>query len=98
MRSVPMIELEFKSLSVNVTSRPRSASHVVELSLGAMYLKDRITMNTLFPTIIGPPGQERTSMMRPRGPSPRVSVVSKQEDLFTLVYEKCPQNSSCDYR
>ncbi|XP_071050524.1 intermembrane lipid transfer protein Vps13D isoform X2 [Onthophagus taurus] len=96
--SIPMIELEFKNLSLNITSKPRSTSHIVELCLGGMYLKDKITSNTIFPTLIGPPSQERSSMIRSRGPSPRVSLMSSNEDLFSLVYEKCPINSGYDYK
>lgn len=93
-----MMEFEFKNLCLNVTSRPRSSSHTIELSLGAIYLKDKITPNTIFPVLVGPPGHDRTSIIRSRGPSPRVSVASKPEDLFSLVYEKCTANSGCDYR
>ncbi|KAK9746972.1 Vacuolar sorting-associated protein 13, N-terminal [Popillia japonica] len=95
---IPMMEFEFKNLCLNVTSRPRSSSHTIELSLGAIYLKDKITPNTIFPVLVGPPGHDRTSIIRSRGPSPRVSVASKPEDLFSLVYEKCTANSGCDYR
>lgn len=96
--STPMIEFEFKNLSLNVTSRPRSSSHIIELCLGAIYLKDKFTLNTIFPVLVGPPGHDRTPLTRSRGPSPRVSVASKPEDLFSLVYEKCATNSGCDYR
>ncbi|KRT79632.1 hypothetical protein AMK59_7633 [Oryctes borbonicus] len=93
---IPMIEFEFKNLCLSVTSRPRSSSHAIELCLGAIYLKDKITPNTIFPVLVGPPGQDRTPIIRSRGPSPRVSMASKPDDLFSLVYEKCAVNSGCD--
>ena len=100
--SSPMLELEFKNLSLNILSKPRTSSHLVELSLGALYLKDKITFNTMFPVLMGPPGFERTTFGRSQGPSPRASVASKLEEgneyLFYLAYEKKPQNSCCDYR
>ncbi|KAJ3643178.1 hypothetical protein Zmor_025903 [Zophobas morio] len=100
--SSPMLELEFKNLSLNILSKPRTSSHLVELSLGALYLKDKITFNTMFPVLMGPPGFERTTFGRSQGPSPRASVASKLEEgneyLFYLAYEKKPQNSGCDYR
>lgn len=97
-----MLELEFKNLSLNILSKPRTSSHLVELSLGSLYLKDKITLNTMFPVLMGPPGYERTSFGRSQGPSPRASVASKMEEenqyLFYLAYEKKPQTSGCDYR
>ncbi|RZC42308.1 vacuolar protein sorting-associated protein 13D [Asbolus verrucosus] len=100
--SSPMLELEFKNLSLNILSKPRTASHLIELSLGALYLKDKITLNTMFPVLMGPPGFERILFGRSQGPSPRASVASKLEEgnehLFYLGYEKKPQNTGCDYR
>nr|XP_015839049.1 PREDICTED: vacuolar protein sorting-associated protein 13D isoform X1 [Tribolium castaneum] len=100
--SSPMLELEFKNLSLNILSKPRTASHLVELSLGALYLKDKITLNTMFPVLMGPPGFERMNFGRSQGPSPRASVASRLEEanehLFYLAYEKKPQNTGCDYR
>lgn len=97
-----MLELEFKNLSLTITSKPRSSSHLVELSLGALFLKDKMTVNTMFPILMGPPGYERSSYVRQQGPSPRVSVVNRMEEsneyLFYLAYEKQPQSTGCDYR
>ncbi|XP_044753631.1 vacuolar protein sorting-associated protein 13D [Coccinella septempunctata] len=99
----PMLELEFKNLSLNIVSKPRTQAHLVELSLGALYLKDKITQNSLFSVLVGPPGLERGFVSRSRGPqSPRVSVVNQldsyNECLFYIAYEKKPSNSSADYR
>jgi vacuolar protein sorting-associated protein 13D len=100
--SSPMLELEFKNLSLNILSRPRTSSHLIELSLGAIYLKDKITLNTMFPVLMGPPGFERTTFGRSQGPSPRASIASRLEEgnehLFYLGYEKKPKNTGCDYR
>ncbi|CAH1134889.1 unnamed protein product [Ceutorhynchus assimilis] len=102
----PMIELQFKNLSLTITSKPRTSSHQVELSLDALYLKDKITRDTLFPILVGPPGHDRTSMVRQKlsgnAPSPRNYSFNKLEEieqqLFYLVYEKKPPHSGCDYR
>ncbi|XP_017773930.1 PREDICTED: vacuolar protein sorting-associated protein 13D isoform X2 [Nicrophorus vespilloides] len=101
--SIPMLELQFKNLCLNIVSRPRSSSHLVELSLGAVYLCDKFTPNTLFPVLVGPPGTERGGPAgRGRGPSPRVSLVNRQADemdcIFHMSYEQKPENSGCDYR
>ncbi|KAG5879440.1 hypothetical protein JTB14_025696 [Gonioctena quinquepunctata] len=104
--SVPMLELEYKNFSLSILCKPRTNSHLVELSLGALFLRDKITLNTVFPILIGPPGLDRTSFPRNRGPSPRVSFsgmhpnISEDigDNLFYLAYEKKPQNSGCDFR
>lgn len=98
-----MIELQFKTVCLNIVSKPRSSSHLIELSLGALVLRDKCTLNNLFPVLIGPPGHDRSaSTVRSRGPSPRVSVTRRPEDLkdhlFYLAYEKRPENTGCDYR
>ncbi|CAH1990127.1 unnamed protein product [Acanthoscelides obtectus] len=100
--SSPMLELEFKTLSITILSKPRTSSHTIELSLGAVFLKDKITLNTMFPVLVGPPGFDRTAVPRGKGPNPRFSANnSRVEDtldhLFYLEYEKKPPNSVCDY-
>lgn len=102
--SAPMLELQFKNLSVNIVSKPRTSSHVVQLSLGAIYLRDKMTLNSLFPVLVGPPGQERLAGSRNRGLSPRVSVTSlgrfedTLDELFHLTYEKKPPKGNFEYR
>lgn len=98
-----MLELEFKRLCLNILSMPRTSAHVIELSLGALYLHDKFTINSLFPILIGPSNLDRSSSLnRSKGPSPRVSVTSKLDELgehlFYLLYEKKPTNASSDYR
>lgn len=100
-----MLEMEFKNLSLNIVSRPRTCSHVIELSLGGLLLKDKITPNTMFPVLVGPPGFDRTLVQRGR-PSPRLGLNSASsgklediaEQLFYIVYEKKPIQAGCDYR
>lgn len=100
--SISMLELQFKTLSLDIVSKPRTSSHIISLSLGALYLRDKFTLNSLFPVLIGPPGQERSGINRSKGPSPRVSLVNRPDDLndylFYLSYEKRPENTGCDYR
>ncbi|CAG9818576.1 unnamed protein product [Phaedon cochleariae] len=104
--SVPMLELEYKNLSLSILSKPRSNAHSVEISLGAVYLRDKITPSSMFPILVGPPGLDRTSHPWNRVSSPRVSVTGVNrsgmgdigDNLFYLAYEKKPPNSGCDYR
>lgn len=102
--SAPMLELQFKSLSLNIVSKPRTSSHIIELSLGAIYLRDKMTLNTLFPVLVGPPCQERIAGSRTRVLSPRVSVTTlgrfeeNLDELFHLSYEKKPPKSNFENR
>lgn len=102
--SASMLELQFKNLSVNIVSKPRTSSHMIQLSLGAIYLRDKMTLNSLFPVLVGPPGQERLAGNRSRGLSPRVSVTTlgrfeeNLDELFHLTYEKKPPKSNFEYR
>lgn len=99
-----MLELEFKNLSLTFVSKPRTSAHTVELSLDALYLKDKITRDTMFPVLVGPPGHDRTAMARNRAANIPSRVLSSgkleelEQQLFYLSYEKKPLKSSCDYR
>lgn len=93
-----MMELHFKNLHANVVSRPRTSSFLVELSLGALFLHDKLTPGTLFPVLIGPPGQDRLNQLaKSINPSlPRTA--SGGESFFYLLYESRPQKSASDVR
>lgn len=98
-----MLELQFKNLSLNILSRARTSSYSVELSLGGLYLHDKLTQNTLFPILVGPPGQERLMQLaKSRGLITKASSTKNLEDsidfLFYLIYERKPENSNSDYR
>lgn len=54
-----MLELQFEQFSLSVESRPRSSLHQVDLSLGALSIRDLMTPNTLFPVLIGAPQDTR---------------------------------------
>lgn len=98
-----MLELQFKNLSLNIVSRPRTSSYLVELSLGGLYLHDKLTLNTVFPVLVGPPGQERMMQLaKAKGPFTKVASTKSLDDpgesLFYLAYERKPENSHYDYR
>lgn len=56
--NIPMLQLQFENLLLNIESRPRSGSHFVNLSLGSVFIKDRITNNSEFPDLIRPQTKE----------------------------------------
>lgn len=111
--SRPMVQFLFENLILFVESRPRSASHLVGLSLGSVHLKDRITVNTEFLDVIRPQVKEepgiklRQQQQQPKrtlsnifsGTStPQPTPPAPTEPLFMLQYERKPLSYSADYR
>lgn len=43
------MELQFEKVLVSFEYRPRSSSYKTTLALGGIYLKDRLTKETVFP-------------------------------------------------
>ncbi|KAK4875461.1 hypothetical protein RN001_011883 [Aquatica leii] len=100
---VTMLELQYKDLSLHILSRPRTSSYLVELSLGGLSILDKLTPNSLFPILVGPPGNDRMMQLsKVRGPISKPSSHKNLEDsldvLFYLAYEQKPENSLSDYR
>lgn len=99
-----MIQLLFENLNLNVESRPRSGSHYVGLSLGSVFLKDRITPNTEFPDLIRPQFVDVEQLPRSTRLKQRLSQLSSTppvtvaEPLFILNYERKPLAFNTDYR
>lgn len=53
-----LFELEFNNVKLNCETRPRTRSYKFVLSLGAMYLRDMITKESVFPLLISPLNEE----------------------------------------
>lgn len=49
-----MLELNFENLGFSIEARPRTSSHTINITLGAIYLRDHITEKSLFPILIAP--------------------------------------------
>ncbi|XP_055691450.1 intermembrane lipid transfer protein Vps13D isoform X2 [Lutzomyia longipalpis] len=109
--SRPMVQFFFENLILFVESRPRSASHLVGLSLGSVLLKDCLTPNTEFPDVIRPQQKEEGSVKGRQQvqkrtlsniftstPQQQSPAVSPSEPLFVLHYERKPLSYSADYR
>ena len=47
-----IMELQFEKVLVNFEYRPRSSSYKTTLALGGIYLKDRLTKETVFPVSV----------------------------------------------
>ena len=50
------MEIELDNAKLGIEYRPRLGSAMVTLSLGQMFIWDRLTEDTVFPCLIHPPG------------------------------------------
>ena len=53
-----LLEIQFENVFLDVEWRPRSGSERVGASLGAIYIWDRMTENSVFPVLVAPQGHE----------------------------------------
>lgn len=64
-----VLELQFENVQLNLESRPRTGSQRVSVSLGALYVWDRLTKDTVFPVLVAPQGHDSApSALTSRGP------------------------------
>ena len=56
-----IMEIEFSDVKWNSEVRPRSGTWEFCLSLGAMYIRDKVTTSTLFPLLVSP--QTKVSLL-----------------------------------
>lgn len=98
------LELQFSAVRVGLESRVRAGSLALRVSLGALWLRERVTPGSLFPVLVAPAplGLVRDAL----GPAPRARYDPQppqpphhtQEPLFQLVYEKKPFGVNADYK
>ena len=55
---LPVIEVEFSDLRWDSEMRPRSSTWEFSMSLGALFVRDKLTSGTLFPALVCPQGRE----------------------------------------
>lgn len=55
---LPVIEVEFSDLRWDSEMRPRSSTWEFSMSLGALFVHDKLTAGTLFPALVCPQGRE----------------------------------------
>lgn len=64
-----VLELHFENVQLNLESRPRTSSQRISVSLGALYVWDRLTKDTVFPVLVAPQGHDSApSALSTRGP------------------------------
>ncbi|CAC5356846.1 VPS13D [Mytilus coruscus] len=93
--NVTMVELECSLINMMFESRPRSSAMKYGLSLGSLYLRDKITENSSFPCLLAPQTRERklslsgsfsgSGLTSPRGSKSSGQANDNSKDL--------PQNS-----
>ncbi|XP_057336557.1 intermembrane lipid transfer protein Vps13D isoform X1 [Microplitis mediator] len=88
-----IMELQFERVNLSYESRPRSGSHKFSISLGALYLHDFLTENSMFPILIQP--QTTGSSVRLRTSSDKLTTTN--QPLFELIYEKKPLHITMDH-
>ncbi|GAB6019931.1 hypothetical protein CHUAL_001462 [Chamberlinius hualienensis] len=107
----PLLNLELSSVSLGVELRPRAASTLFDLTLGALYVKDAMTTGSIFPFIAAPQGhRDAGSKQQQQGAFsstfrkvfPWMTSTAPEETaeqpLFHLSYEKRPLRSMADYK
>lgn len=55
---LPVVEVEFSDLRWDSEMRPRSNTWEFSMSLGALFVRDKLTPGTLFPALVCPQGRE----------------------------------------
>ena len=55
---LPVVEVEFSDLRWDSEMRPRSSTWEFSMSLGALFVRDKMTPGTLFPALVCPQGRE----------------------------------------
>lgn len=64
-----VLELQFENVQLNLESRPRTSSQRFSVSLGALYIWDKLTKDTVFPVLVAPQGHDSApSALSSRGP------------------------------
>ena len=56
--ALPVVEAEFSDLRWDSEMRPRSSTWEFNMSLGALFVRDKLTPETLFPSLVCPQGRE----------------------------------------
>lgn len=102
-----LFDMEFGNTLVEIETRPRTQSTKFVLSLGGMFIRDHVTTDSLFPTLISPQEQAKKNVSSfghiARTLQTYMSLKSEHSDvsngpIFHLLYEKKPFSSKIDHR
>ncbi|XP_047110726.1 vacuolar protein sorting-associated protein 13D [Schistocerca piceifrons] len=82
-KKTPFIELQFENVKLDFESRPRTGSHRFDIELGAIYLRDQLTQDSVFPVLIAPQNRPDSASALPRpGPGGRTPASGIQRFLL----------------
>ncbi|XP_055378948.1 intermembrane lipid transfer protein Vps13D [Condylostylus longicornis] len=108
---VTMMEMNFDNLRLDFETRPRSNSHLVELSMGSVCVRDLLTKDSVFPELIKPQNKEdhmptfaryqsqkTASNIKKEQSSSTLNNENGEEPWFQLQYERKPLVYNTDYR
>lgn len=101
LEMTPKLQFQFQNLKLDVETRPRSGSHYLSLSLGSIFIKDRITPNSQFPDLVKPQAKDELQVNAKAGPVKSRSQSLQQsptEPIFEVQYERKPLSHDTDYR
>merc|ERR1711936_335123 len=76
-----LFDFEFQNVKVEHESRPRTSSFMFCLKVGAVYLRDKITTNSLFPLLISPQSSEHAPLY-PKSSQNRFTGFAKSIQSF----------------
>lgn len=93
---IPRLEAQLCAVRVHMMSRPRASSLSLSLSVGDLSLRDRLTVDTLFPVLVASQGMIREGLSASFTPL-TTSSVHRTEPLFLISYETKP-SVNCDYK
>ena len=108
-----LFEVEFENVKVEHEHRPRTKSYLFSLHIGSVWLRDKITKNSIFPLLISPQSSENAPLHAKLNQSRfsefaksiqtylPSSLGSNKEDeapIFYFLYEKKPFLSKADHR
>ena len=102
----PLVELECTAIKMVFQSRPRSNGFKFELMVGGLFLRDKMTQNSIMPVLVQPQSRERTALKQSGKLSYATSGVLfgssvmplESGSLFEFVYEKKPIHNLADCR
>ncbi|KAG1679362.1 Vacuolar protein sorting-associated protein 13D [Nymphon striatum] len=110
---ISVFELEFSNLVSKLQYRSKLSSTMLQLSLGGLYVKDKVTADTAFPLLISPQssdsthggvekkgqfGVSRDSYSKLFSMSSGFTSPQSDKSLFEVTYEVNPIDSTADYK
>ena len=113
LEASPLFEFEFQNVKVEHEHRPRTKSYLFSFHVGSVWLRDKITKNSLFPLLVSPQSSENAPLhakisqnrftelaksIQTYLPSSLSQSKEEESPIFYFLYEKNPFSSKVDHR